>query len=296
MPQLAVIVELAEADADAFGDALLAAGALAVSVEDADAGTASERPIFGEPGAAPEGGWTRNTLRALVAADADVDALLTAAARTMGWPAAPARRIESVPDEDWVRATQSQFEPIRVSERLWIVPTWHTAPDAAALNIVLDPGLAFGTGSHPTTRLCLRWLESRVAGGEAVLDYGCGSGILAIAAAKLGAAEVTGIDIDPEAVRAARANAAANAVRARFAGTDEALPPPADLVVANILASPLKLLAPLLAAQTRPGGRLVLAGLLDAQSDDVAAAYAPWFETAVFDRAEGWTALEGVRR
>jgi ribosomal protein L11 methyltransferase len=296
VPQLAVIVELAEADADAFGDALLAAGALAVSVEDADAGTAAERPLFGEPGAAPEGGWTRNVLRALVAADADADAILAEAAAAMGWAAPPARRIEAVPDEDWVRATQSQFEPIRVSERLWIVPTWHAAPDPAALNIALDPGLAFGTGSHPTTRLCLRWLEARVAGGESVLDYGCGSGILAIAAAKLGAADVVGIDIDPEAVRAARANAAANAARARFAGTDETLPPPADLVVANILASPLKLLAPLLAAQTRRGGRLVLAGLLDAQSDDVAAAYAPWFDMAVFDRAEGWTALEGVRR
>jgi len=296
MPQLAVIVELAEADADAFGDALLAAGALAVSVEDADAGTAAERPLFGEPGAAPEGGWTRNVLRALVAADADADAMLAEAAAAMGWAAPPARRIEAVPDEDWVRATQSQFEPIRVSERLWIVPTWHAAPDPAALNIALDPGLAFGTGSHPTTRLCLRWLEARVAGGESVLDYGCGSGILAIAAAKLGAADVVGIDIDPEAVRAARANAAANAALARFAGTDETLPPPADLVVANILASPLKLLAPLLAAQTRRGGRLVLAGLLDAQSDDVAAAYAPWFDMAVFDRAEGWTALEGVRR
>jgi ribosomal protein L11 methyltransferase len=296
VPQLAVIVELAEADADAFGDALLAAGALAVSVEDADAGTAAERPLFGEPGAAPEGGWTRNVLRALVAADADADAILAEAAAAMGWAAPPARRIEAVPDEDWVRATQSQFEPIRVSERLWIVPTWHAAPDPAALNIALDPGLAFGTGSHPTTRLCLRWLEARVAGGESVLDYGCGSGILAIAAARLGAADVVGIDIDPEAVRAARANAAANAARARFAGTDETLPPPADLVVANILASPLKLLAPLLAAQTRRGGRLVLAGLLDAQSDDVAAAYAPWFDMAVFDRAEGWTALEGVRR
>jgi ribosomal protein L11 methyltransferase len=296
MPQLAVIVELAEADADAFGDALLAAGALAVSVEDADAGTAAEQPIFGEPGAAAEGAWSRNVLRALAPADADADALVREAADAVGWAEPPAYRTEAVPDEDWVRATQSQFDPIRISDRLWIVPTWHTPPDPAALNIVLDPGLAFGTGSHPTTRLCLQWLEARVRGGESVLDYGCGSGILAIAAAKLGAADVAGIDIDADAVRAARANAAANQARARFAGTGEALPPPADLVVANILASPLKVLAPLLAAQTRTGGRIVLAGLLDAQSDDVAAAYAPWFGMSVFDRAEGWTALEGVRR
>ncbi len=161
---------------------------------------------------------------------------------------------------------------------------------------MLDPGLAFGTGSHPTTRLCLQWLEARVRGGESVLDYGCGSGILAIAAAKFGASDVIGIDIDPDAVRAAGENAAANAVAVRFTGTDAPPPPPADLVVANILASPLKVLAPLLATQTRPGGRLVLAGLLDAQSDAVAAAYQPWFDMRVFDRADGWTALEGARR
>lgn len=296
MPQLAVIVELAEGDADAFGDALLEAGALAVSVEDAEAGTAAEQPIFGEPGAAAEGAWSHNVLRALIPADTDAGALVRDAAHALGWQEAPAFRTEAVPDADWVRATQSQFDPIRISGRLWIVPTWHTPPDPAALNIVLDPGLAFGTGSHPTTRLCLQWLEARVRGGESVLDYGSGSGILAIAAAKLGAADVAGIDIDADAVRAARANAAANQARARFAGTDEALPPPADLVVANILASPLKVLAPLLAAQTRTGGRIVLAGLLDAQSDEVAAAYAPWFDMGVFDRAEGWTALEGVRR
>ena len=160
---------------------------------------------------------------------------------------------------------------------------------------MLDPGLAFGTGSHPTTRLCLQWLEANVRGGESVLDYGCGSGILAIAAMKLGAARVTGVDIDPDAVRAARDNAAANA-HVRSSRPDAPPPPPADLIVANILANPLRVLAPLLAAQTRPGGRLVLAGLLDAQTDDVAAAYAGWFDMRPFDRAEGWTALEGVRR
>mgnify|MGYP001593222858 CR=1 FL=1 len=197
---------------------------------------------------------------------------------------------------DWVRATQAQFEPIRISERIWIVPSWHTPPDPHALNLVLDPGLAFGTGSHPTTRLCLAWLEARLRGGESVLDYGCGSGILAIAAARLGAGEVVGIDIDPEAVRTARTNAAANQARARFAATDTPLPPPSDLVLANILAGPLKVLAPLLAAHTRPGGRIVLAGLLDAQSADVTAAYAPWFDMSAFASAEGWTALEGRRR
>lgn len=296
MAQLAVVVELREADADAFGDALLEAGALAVSVEDADAGTAAERPLFGEPGAVPVGGWARNVLRALVEGDADVAATLEAAAAALGWERVPAHRVEPVPEEDWVRATEAQFDPIRISDRLWIVPSWHSPPDPAALSIVLDPGLAFGTGSHPTTQLCLRWLEARVRGGESVLDYGCGSGILAIAAARLGAGDVIGVDIDPDAVRAARDNAAANRVNARFAAADAPLPPPADLVVANILASPLKVLAPLLAAQTRPGGRIMLAGLLDAQAGEVADAYAPWFDMAPFDRAEGWTALEGVRR
>lgn len=296
MAQLAIIVELAAGDADAYGDALLAAGALAVSIEDADAGAADERPLFGEPGAAPEGGWERNVVRVLVDAPCDVPALLAGAAEALGWTAPPSHRVEPVPDTDWVRATRAQFEPIRISERIWIVPSWHAPPDPAALNIALDPGLAFGTGSHPTTCLCLRWLEARVRGGESVLDYGCGSGILAIAAARLGAGAVTGIDIDPEAVRTARANAAANAAQARFADAGEALPPPADLVVANILASPLKVLAPLLAAQTRPGGRIALAGLLDAQRDDVAASYASWFDMSPYASLDGWTVLEGVRR
>jgi ribosomal protein L11 methyltransferase len=294
--QLAVIVELPERDADAFGDALLEAGALAVSVEDADAGTAAEQPIFGEPGTAPEAGWSRNVLRALVDADADPGALVAAAAAALGERAPPPFRVEAVPETDWVRATQAQFEPIRISTRLWIVPSWHTPPDPHALNIVLDPGLAFGTGSHPTTRLCLQWLEANVRGGESVLDYGCGSGILAIAAAKLGATDVAGIDIDHDALRAAQANAAVNEVSARFAGARAPLPAPADLVVANILASPLKVLAPLLAAQTRPGGRIVLAGLLDAQAEEIATVYAPWFDMNVFDHAEGWAALEGTRR
>lgn len=296
MAQLAIVVELAEREADAFGDAMLEAGAVAVSVEDADAGTASERAIFGEPGAAADPGWQRNILRALVDADADVPALLAAAAAALGWSGPPQHRTEPVPDADWVRATQAQFEPIRISDRIWIVPSWHSPADPAALNIALDPGLAFGTGSHPTTSLCLRWLEANVRGGESVLDYGCGSGILAIVAARLGASNVVGIDIDPEAVRTARANATANAAHARFHGTDDPLPPPADLVVANILASPLKVLAPLLAAQTRPGGRIVLAGLLDAQCGDVAAAYASWFDMRPHASLEGWTALEGRRR
>jgi ribosomal protein L11 methyltransferase len=292
----AVIVELEAGAADAFSDALLEAGALSASVEDAEAGTAAERPIFGEPGSVPAVHWRRNVVRALIPDDVDADALLACAAEAAGMDAVPAHRVEDVPERDWVRATQSQFQPIRISDRLWIVPSWHTAPDPGAINIALDPGLAFGTGSHPTTRLCLQWLESHVRPGLSVLDYGCGSGILAIAAAKLGAGTVTGVDIDPDALRAAAANAAANGVDVRLHGTDDAAALQADLVVANILATPLKVLAPLLAAHTRAGGRIALAGLLEEQSAAVSAAYAPWFDMVVFATAEGWAALEGVRR
>ena len=191
-------------------------------------------------------------------------------------------------DNDWVRLTQAQFEPIRISQRLWIVPTWHTPSDPGALNITLDPGLAFGTGSHPTTRLCLRWLDANIRGGESVLDYGCGSGILAIAALKLGAASAAGVDVDAQAVQSSRDNAAANRVAAHFFLPDDAPRQQADIVVANILTNPLKLLAPLLASSARPGGRIVLSGILEEQADDVANLYAQWFDLAPAIVEDGW--------
>lgn len=292
----ALVVEVDAESADALGDALLAHGAAAASVEDALAGTPEEQPVFDEPGAGAATTWTRARLRALVASDADPAQVLAAAARDVGLPAPPRYAVEEVGDTDWVRASQDQFAPIRVSERLWIVPSWHAAPDPRALNLRLDPGLAFGTGSHPTTRLCLRWLEARVHPGATVLDYGCGSGILAIAALMLGARAATGVDVDPAALEAARANAARNAVPARFVGTDLALPADADLVVANILANPLIVLAPALAAHCRPGGRIALAGILAPQAPAVAAAYAEWCALAPFGAEDGWVCLEGVRR
>jgi ribosomal protein L11 methyltransferase len=251
--------------------------------------------VFDEPGA-PGGGWATARIRALLVQDADADAVLRAAAADAGLGEVPAHALEDVPEADWVRSSQAQFEPIRVSERLWIVPSWHAPPDPAAINIALDPGLAFGTGSHPTTRLCLRWLERNVRPDALVLDYGCGSGILAIAAMKLGARAAVGVDVDPAAVAAARANASANGVAARFVGSDAPLDVVADLVVANILANPLKILAPVLAAHCRAGGRIVLAGILARQDAEVAAAYAPWFDVAPFDGDDGWIALEGLRR
>ena len=290
--------------AENLSEALLELGALSVDMHDADADTPAEQAIFGEPGEPTALLWSHNCVTALFAEDAPIDAIMLQAARTIGLDQPPAYHTETLADNDWVRLTQSQFNPIRISQRLWIVPTWHTASDPAAINITLDPGLAFGTGSHPTTRLCLRWLDDHIKGGETVLDYGCGSGILAIAALKLGAASATGVDVDAQAVQASRDNAAANQVTAQFYLPD-ACPEPgrraapkqqADIVVANILTNPLKVLAPLLANAVRPGGQIVLSGILSEQADDVMQVYAQWFELRPAVMEDGWACLSGVRR
>ena len=292
---LSVSFEMAASDVEAVTDALLAGGALSVDVTDADAGTAAERAMFAEPGAGPLHGWRRSRVSALVAEDADVAALLDAACARAGL-VPPPHSVQRVADQDWVRETQSQFPPIRISPRLWIVPSWTAVPDPRAVNIMLDPGLAFGTGSHATTRLCLRWLERVVRGGESVIDYGCGSGILAIAAIKLGAAAAAGVDIDPQALLAARRNAVQNRADAIFHGAAAAIRQPAQIVVANILAHPLIVLAPLLARLTVPGGQLALAGLLAEQVADVNAAYREWFDLSADGEDEGWVLLGGLRR
>lgn len=281
--------------ADALSDALLGEGALSVSVEDADAGTADEAPLYGEPGMQAGAVWPQSLITALCTPQADPARLIAAACTRIGLGQAPDYRLEAVAEQDWVRSSQSQFEPIRISERLWIVPTWSVAPDPQAINLALDPGLAFGTGSHPSTRLCLRWLQRTICGGERVLDYGCGSGILTIAALRLGASAALGVDVDPQALVAARANAERNRVDARFFNTETAPAIQADLVVANILANPLILLAPLLAAHAGSGGRLALSGILQTQADEVMAAYAPWFAMRVGDIEDEWVLLEGLR-
>jgi ribosomal protein L11 methyltransferase len=201
-----------------------------------------------------------------------------------------------VPERDWVRASRAQFAPLRITDELWIVPTWIDPPRPDAVNIRLDPGLAFGTGAHPTTRLCLRYLAGHVTRTESVLDYGCGSGILAIAAAKLGAGHVVGVDIDPQALHASVDNARENRASAQFLHADAPLTGRFTIVVANILANPLRLLAPALAARTRPGGRIALSGVLAAQADEVSAAYAPWFEMQTQAEEDGWVLLAGRRR
>jgi ribosomal protein L11 methyltransferase len=201
--------------------------------------------------------------------------------------------VQEIEEQDWVRLTQSQFEPIHITDRLWIVPSWHTAPNPDAINLVLDPGLAFGTGSHPTTYLCLQWLTEQVRGGETVLDYGCGSGILAIAAAKLGARSALGIDIDENALQSAQDNAAANHVTLNVSHSREPLAQQFDLVVANILTNPLCVLAPLLAGCVASGGQIALSGVLAIQAEQVIAAYAPFIQLTIGATHDGWVRLEG---
>ncbi len=283
------------AHAEPMCDVLLEAGALSASIEDADAGTAEEKPQFGEPGSVNSPGWVHSRVVALFEPDADVAALLAQASAAIGLTGVPAWTVEAVAEQNWVQLTQSQFDPIRVSERLWIVPSWHESPDPAAVNLILDPGMAFGTGSHPTTRLCLEWLERHVEEGATLLDYGCGSGILAIAAARLGAGRVAGVDIDPQAVEAARANAERNGVTALFADSTQPVDGEYDLVVANILSNPLRVLAPAICAHVRSGGRLALSGILREQADEIIAIYAQWLPMQVADVREDWVCLAGIK-
>lgn len=288
--------------AELWSDALLDAGALAVTVGDADLGKPEEQPLYGEPGLEPEvPAWNRNRVVALLADDTDPGALIQDACTALSLAVAPAWSLREVPDEDWVRLTQSQFDPIHVSG-IWIVPSWHQVPaEAGSEDVIirLDPGLAFGTGSHPTTHLCLDWLAQNLPPQARVLDYGCGSGILAIAALLLGAERAVGTDIDPQALEASRDNANRN-------GIDPACFPlylpqdlpneQADVVVANILAGPLVQLAPQITGLVRPGGRLALSGILAEQADEVRAAYADAFDLDPTAEQEGWVRISGVRR
>jgi len=280
--------------AESLSDALLELGAVSVDATDALAGTPDEEAQYGEPGMAPKA-WTVSLIKALFPPEIEPLAALREVCDALD-ATLPEAKVEPLPEQDWVRLTQSQFNPIHVSPRLWIVPSWCEAPVDGAEVLVLDPGLAFGTGSHPTTRLCLQWLDGHLRPGLRVLDYGCGSGILAIAALKLGACSARGIDIDPQAVEAARLNAERNGVAARFVVADEAAVAPARIVIANILANPLMVLAPLLAGLTLPGGRIALAGILAEQAAAVLAAYAGAFDMRCEAEDEGWVLLTGQRR
>jgi ribosomal protein L11 methyltransferase len=285
--------------AEPLSDALLDSGALSVSVEDADSDTDDEQPLFGEPGSEPSTqAWTRNRVIALLADGADPEQMLEQALSDLDGHLDLSWHLRQVPDADWVRLTQSQFGPISVGARILIVPSWHSdqlpvVPEPNRIAIQLDPGLAFGTGSHPTTHLCLEWLADELPTDVSVLDYGCGSGILAIAAVLLGAARVTGVDIDEQAVQATRDNAQANNVEVRAMMPDDLPEGHFDVVVANILSNPLKVLAPMLAGRVRSGGQLILSGVLERQAQEVAAAYAPWLSLAVWQARDGWVCLAG---
>jgi len=291
-------ISIGEQHAEALADALLEAGAASVAIEDAQAETTDEQPLFGEPGGEPERlAWHLSRLRILASPDT-ADTLVLDAASRLGIVPPPIEMRVEIADSDWVRTTQAQFPPIPIGRRLWIVPSWHVAPDPHALVIRLDPGVAFGTGTHATTRLCLAWLDEHEISNARVLDYGCGSGILAIAAARFGAGEIVGTDIDPQALLAANANSEANGIAARYTEPSGLAAGTFDIVLANILSNPLKLLAPALLARVAPGGALVLSGVLERQADEVIAAYASTdagIRLSSWRCEDGWVCLAGRR-
>jgi ribosomal protein L11 methyltransferase len=291
------------ADVETLSDDLLDLGALAVTIEDADAETPDESPVFGEPGmpaahAQVIRGWQRSLVKALFNDDQQATDAATLLLSREGGSEVHVHAMQPVPEQDWVRLTQSQFEPVPVTPQFWIVPSWHEPPPQAVTVMRLDPGLAFGTGTHPTTRMCLRWIAAhadRSSPWPRVLDYGCGSGILAIGAALHGALGIDAVDIDPAAVLSSQANALANGVSLRT-GLPDLARGEYPVVLANILAAPLKVLAPLLCAHVAPGGALVLAGLLERQVDELCEVYAPWITLGVADREDGWALLQGRRQ
>ncbi len=300
MAWLLIKIDANENNADAISDALIDIGALSASIEDANAETDAEQAIFGEPSSAgiqypPPGIWQQNIVTAMFDESADAKHIIHALSQETGI-ATFEFNTEIIAEQDWVRATQAQFEPIKITDKFWIVPTWHTAPSADAVNILLDPGMAFGTGSHPTTHLCLEWLTQQQLLNCSVLDYGCGSGILAIAAQKLGAQHVVGVDIDSQAIIASRYNAQQNQVNIEFWDANAFTHATFDVVVANILSSALMVLAPALAKYCKTGGKIALSGILVAQQDQLIARYSEWFNMDAPSQKDAWILLTGTKR
>lgn len=295
MAWLSLKIEAQDQNADLISDTLMTMGALSAIIEDANAETIDEQPIFGEPGDPPPGIWQKNLVSALFDEGVDIDLIMADLEQQTGLSGLHFN-TENIAEQDWVRATQSQFEPIRITDQLWIVPTWHVTPNVDAINIILDPGLAFGTGSHPTTHLCLSWLTQTVSAEKSVLDYGCGSGILAIAAKKLGASHVVGVDIDDQAIISSLYNAEQNSVDADFHHARKYQSHEFDIVVANILSSALSVLAPALAKSCKPGGQIALSGILKEQEADVSAIYAEWFTMEPAQYMDSWVLLTGTKK
>ena len=293
-----IVLEVPRQQAEHVSDALIEVGALSVSVEDANEGTEAEQPLFGEPGMEPtEHAWESSRVVALINANDDPAELVHQACAMCDINTLLPFTLRSVADQDWVRLTQSQFEPIRIGKNIWVVPSWHDAPNPDALILELDPGLAFGTGSHPTTKLCMEWLEMNLRSPQSVLDYGCGSGILAMLANKVGAHPVDGVDIDPQAIVSARENAERNQCEVTFFLPEDFAAARQsqryDVVVANILSGPLKVMAPMLCGRVAKGGWLVLSGVLARQADEVIACYKNYIQLSVSAEFEGWVALAG---
>ena len=300
MAWLLLKIDATEQNADLISDALMNIGALSASIEDANADTAAEQAIFGEPSSQdiqypPPGIWQQNIVTAMFDESIDLDAVVQILRQETGI-ASFQFKTEIIAEQDWVRATQAQFDPIKITDKLWIVPTWHVAPNSDAVNIVLDPGLAFGTGSHPTTSLCLEWLTEQTLNSRSVLDYGCGSGILAIAAKKLDAAQVVGVDIDAQAIIASGYNAQQNQVNIEFYDANDFSHQQFDLVVANILSSALMVLAPALAKYCKNSGKLALSGILEAQVESLITRYSEWFNMDYPKQKDAWILLTGTKR
>ena len=289
-----IIVDVDSKEAELLSDIFFELGALSVSIEDKYEGTDLEQPIFNEPGMIVENLWEHSKLQILFASDCDVDSIVEQARKARD------RNFEVhstvLDDQDWVKLTQSQFDPIKISDKLYIVPSWHNLPDENAIGIILDPGLAFGTGSHPTTFMCLAWLAENISATDSVLDYGCGSGILAIAANKLGAKTVVGVDIDKQAIEASIYNASNNKAKIDFY-----LPnnfnheTKFDIVVANILSNPLRILAPMLSTQVKLGGTILLSGILESQIEELSQIYEQWFTMNVVRIMDGWVLFHGIK-
>lgn len=292
MPWLQVRLAISPEQAETYEDALLEVGAVSVTFMDAE-----DQPIF-EPELNTTPLWSNTHLLALFEADTDAEHVL-AHLRLLTDAELPEHMSEVIEDQDWERSWMDNFQPMRFGQRLWIVPSWHAAPEPEAVNLLLDPGLAFGTGTHPTTALCLEWLDGQDLNGCDLLDFGCGSGILAIAALLLGAKQAVGTDIDVQALEASRDNAGRNNIapeRFELYLPEEMPPQQADVLVANILAGPLVALAPQLATLVKTGGRLALSGILAEQGEEVAAAYADTFELDPIANRDGWVRITGRRR
>ena len=298
MAWLLLKIQANDQNAEAISDALMDIGALSATIEDAYAETPAEQAIFGEPSSTdiqypPPGIWQQNIVTAMLAENTNVNEILQQL-KALTSISQFSYSTETIAEQDWVRATQSQFTPIKITDKLYIVPTWHQAPSANAINIILDPGLAFGTGSHPTTHLCLEWLTKQKLGS--VLDYGCGSGILAIAAKKLGACDVVGVDIDAQAIIASQYNAEQNHVAIDFFDADTFTNQTFDVVVANILSSALMVLAPVLASYCKTGGKLALSGILVEQADTLIERYNEWFKMDAPTQMDAWILLTGTKK